>query len=150
MYAIRSYYAPNAIAVDLIRQVTNAIKANFNFADEFEMAMECSPAYLDYDMVDALREMGFNRISLGIQDFKKEVLAAINRRPAKVPVDQMVAYLRKIGFTGINLDLVYGLPFQTQDSFRETVAEALAANPDRLVTFSYAHVPSVIRRNNFV
>lgn len=141
---------PNAIDVKLIRKVTDVIKANFNFADHFEMAMECSPAYLDFDMVDALREMGFNRISLGIQDFKKEVLSAINRRPAKVPVDEMIVYLRKIGFTGINLDLVYGLPFQTIGSFKETVAEALAANPDRLVTFSYAHVPTVIRRQRML
>jgi len=137
---------PNAISADLIRKVTDTIKANFNFADEYEMAMECSPAYLDYDMVDQLRDMGFNRISLGIQDFKKEVLAAINRRPAKVPVNEMIAYLKKIGFSGINIDLVYGLPFQTQESFKETVAKALAAQPDRLVTFSYAHIPTVIKR----
>ena len=137
---------PNAISPDLIRKVSDTIKANFTFADEYEMAMECSPAYLDYDMVDQLRDMGFNRISLGIQDFKKEVLAAINRRPAKVPVNEMVAYLKKVGFTGINLDLVYGLPFQTLESFKATVAEALAAKPHRLVTFSYAHIPSVIKR----
>ncbi|WP_430810588.1 MULTISPECIES: oxygen-independent coproporphyrinogen III oxidase [unclassified Carboxylicivirga] len=141
---------PNAISPDLIRKVTNAIKANFTFADDYEMAMECSPAYLDFRMVDQLRDMGFNRISLGIQDFKKEVLAAINRRPAKVPVEEMITYLRKIGFSGINLDLVYGLPFQTRESFRATVAKALAAKPDRLVTFSYAHVPHVITRQRML
>lgn len=141
---------PNAIDAKLIRRVTDTIKANFNFADEYEMAMECSPAYLDFDMVDQLRDMGFNRISLGIQDFKKEVLAAINRRPAKVPVNEMIAYLRKIGFSGINLDLVYGLPYQTQESFKATVAEALSAKPDRLVTFSYAHVPTVIKRQRML
>jgi oxygen-independent coproporphyrinogen-3 oxidase len=141
---------PNAISPALIKKVTDAIKRNFTFAENYEMAMECSPAYLNYDMVDQLREMGFNRISLGIQDFKKEVLTAINRRPPKVPVDEMIAYLKKIGFSGINLDLVYGLPFQTRESFRETVAEALAANPDRLVTFSYAHVPSVMTRQRML
>lgn len=141
---------PNAISAKLIRRVTDAIKANFNFAENYEMAMECSPAYLDYAMVDELRDMGFNRISLGIQDFKKEVLTAINRRPAKVPVKEMIAYLKKIGFTGINLDLVYGLPFQTRESFKETVAEALDANPDRLVTFSYAHIPTVITRQRML
>lgn len=137
---------PNAIAPKLIRKVTDAIKRNFTFADEYEMAMECSPAYLDFKMVDDLRDMGFNRISLGVQDFKKEVLTAINRRPARVPVNEMITYLRKIGFSGINIDLVYGLPFQTQESFKETVTQALEASPDRLVTFSYAHIPSVIPR----
>lgn len=141
---------PNAISAKLIRKVTDTIKANFIFADEYEMAMECSPAYLDFDMVDQLRDMGFNRISLGVQDFKKEVLTAINRRPAKIPVDEMIAYLKKIGFSGINIDLVYGLPFQTRESFRETVAQALAANPDRLVTFSYAHIPQVISRQRML
>lgn len=141
---------PNAISANLIRKVTDTIKANFNFADDYEMAMECSPAYLDFKMVDQLRDMGFNRISLGVQDFKKEVLAAINRRPAKVPVDEMITYLKKIGFTGVNIDLVYGLPFQTRESFKETVSQALAANPDRLVTFSYAHIPQVISRQRML
>ncbi len=137
---------PNAISAKLIRRVTDAIKRNFTFADEYEMAMECSPAYLDFRMVDELRDMGFNRISLGVQDFKTDVLDAINRKAAKVPVKDMITYLRKIGFKGINLDLVYGLPLQTQESFKETVKMAIEANPDRLVTFSYAHVPSVITR----
>lgn len=137
---------PNAISSTLIRRVSDAIKRNFTFAENYEMAMECSPAYLDFKMVDELHEMGFNRVSLGVQDFKPEVLKAINRRPPRVPVDQMIAYLRKAGFKGINIDLVYGLPFQTLDSFRTTMAQALAANPDRLVTFSYAHVPNVMTR----
>ncbi|MBS2096728.1 oxygen-independent coproporphyrinogen III oxidase [Carboxylicivirga linearis] len=137
---------PNAISAKLIRKVTDAIKRNFTFAESYEMAMECSPAYLDYKMVDELKDMGFNRISLGVQDFKQEVLAAINRKEPRVPVKEMIAYLRKAGFSGINLDLVYGLPFQTRESFNETVAQALEANPDRLVTFSYAHVPSVMTR----
>nr|WP_321454283.1 oxygen-independent coproporphyrinogen III oxidase [uncultured Carboxylicivirga sp.] len=137
---------PNAISSKLIRRVTEAIKLNFTFADSYEMAMECSPAYLDFKMVDELHDMGFNRISLGVQDFKQEVLDAINRKAPRVPVKEMIAYLRKVGFSGINLDLVYGLPFQTRESFNETVKMALEADPDRLVTFSYAHVPSVMTR----
>lgn len=141
---------PNAISTELIRRVTDTIKANFNFADSYEMAMECSPAYLSFEMVDELREMGFNRLSLGIQDFNSKVLAGINRRPSKEPVDELIAHMHKIGFTGVNIDLVYGLPFQTLESFRETVSQALACNPDRLVTFSYAHIPSVMPKQKLL
>lgn len=141
---------PNAIEPEFIARVTNVIKANFNLAEHYEMAMECSPAYLDYDMVDHLAELGFNRISLGIQDFNQKVLTGINRRPAKIPVDEMIEYLRSKGFKGINLDLVYGLPFQTEDTFKETVQQAIEANPDRLVTFSYAHIPSILPKQKLL
>ena len=141
---------PNAIEPEFISRVTEVIKANFNLADHYEMAMECSPAYLEYDMVDHLADLGFNRLSLGIQDFNQKVLTAINRRPAIIPVDEMISYLRKKDFKGINLDLVYGLPFQTKESFTETVQKAIEANPDRLVTFSYAHIPSVLPKQKLL
>lgn len=141
---------PNSIKPEFITKVTEVIKSSFNLADNYEMAMECSPAYLDYNMVDHLTRLGFNRLSLGIQDFNPKVLKAINRQPAKIPVDKMINYLKINGFKGINIDLVYGLPFQTIDSFADTVQLAIDANPDRLVTFSYAHIPSVIPKQKLL
>jgi oxygen-independent coproporphyrinogen-3 oxidase len=108
-----------------------------------EIAMECSPAYLDYSHIDQLAEMGFNRISLGIQDFREDVLKVVNREAPRHPVKEIVAYLRAKGFRGINLDFIYGLPLQTPESFRKTIEQAIEIRPDRIVTFSYAHVPWV-------
>ena len=108
-----------------------------------EIAIECSPAYLEFSSIDQLAEMGFNRMSLGIQDFRDDVLEVVNRRAPKHPVKEVVNYMRTKGFKGINLDFIYGLPLQTIESFSETVKKALEIKPDRMVTFSYAHVPSV-------
>jgi len=134
---------PNSIAMDYIREVMDYIKGSFVLHDHAEIAMECSPAYLDYHDIDQLAEMGFNRISLGIQDFREDVLNAVNRQFPKHPVKDVVDYLREKGFRGINLDFIYGLPMQTVESFYHTIEEAIRIRPDRIVTFSYAHVPWV-------
>jgi oxygen-independent coproporphyrinogen-3 oxidase len=132
---------PNSIDFGYIRQIMDTLREEFTFAPYAEIAMECSPAYLDYADVDSLSEMGFNRVSLGIQDFHKEVLDAINRQGPKHPVEDMLAYLRAKGFKGLNIDLVYGLPLQTIESFAENLSIAAAMKPDRIATFSYAHIP---------
>lgn len=134
---------PNSVSMDFIREIMDFFHSKFTFADFSEIAMECSPAYLEFNHIDQLAEMGFNRVSLGIQDFRPEVLEIVNRKPPKHPVEDIVKKLRESGFTGINLDLIYGLPLQTVDSFMESVEKAAKIGPDRLVTFSYAHVPWV-------
>ena len=119
----------------------DVLKSEFKFADFAEIAMECSPAYLDFEDVDVLAEIGFNRISLGIQDFHLEVLNAINRLPPKHDVAEMLNYMKNKGFKGLNLDLVYGLPLQTLNSFNENIQQIIELQPDRIATFSYAHIP---------
>jgi oxygen-independent coproporphyrinogen III oxidase len=134
---------PNSISMHLIKEIMDYIKGIFIIGENAEIAMECSPAYLEYDDIDQLAEMGFNRMSLGIQDFREDVLKAVNRLSPKHPVKNIVAYLRTKGFYGINLDFIYGLPLQTVKSFAETLQQAIEIRPDRIVTFSYAHVPWV-------
>ncbi len=134
---------PNSIPMEQIRRIMDKIYEHFTIAEGAEIAMECSPAYLEYSDIDALHDMGFNRISMGIQDLRLDVLEAINRDPAKHPVHELVAYMKQKGIEGVNLDLVYGLPRQTVDSFIDTVDKIINIGPDRLVTFSYAHVPWV-------
>jgi oxygen-independent coproporphyrinogen-3 oxidase len=129
--------------MDYIRQIMDGIRRHFVMDDQAEIAMECSPAYLDYKHIDQLQEMGFNRISLGIQDFREDVLEVVNRDAPRYPVGEVVKYLREKGFRGINLDFIYGLPMQTLESFRKTIDQAIAIRPDRIVTFSYAQVPWV-------
>lgn len=134
---------PNSISMNYIREIMDWIRTCFKVNEHAEIAMECSPAYLDYKHIDQLAEMGFNRISLGIQDFREDVLKVVNREVSRHPVNEVVDYLRSKGFRGINLDFIYGLPMQTLESFRNTIEQAIAIRPDRIVTFSYAHVPWV-------
>lgn len=132
---------PNSIPYEYITEVMDTLKADFKFQNGAEIAIECSPAYLTQKNIDTLAETGFNRISLGVQDFHREVLDAVNRLPTLLPMDELFQYIREKGFKSINLDLIYGLPKQTPEVFADTVNQAIALSPDRLVTFSYAHVP---------
>ena len=134
---------PNSISMNFIRDIMDFIKGIFTFAENAEIAMECSPSYLEFSHIDQLAEMGFNRLSLGIQDFREDVLKVVNRQGSKYPGKDLVDYLRSKGFRGINLDFIYGLPLQTVKSFSETLQQAIEIRPDRIVTFSYAHVPWV-------
>lgn len=134
---------PNSIPYEFIIAVMDTLKASFKFHREAEIAMECSPAYLTLNNIDVLAETGFNRISLGIQDFHNDVLETVNRLPSRLPMDELVHYIRGKGFKSINLDLIYGLPKQTPETFADSIKQAIALSPDRLVTFSYAHVPWV-------
>jgi oxygen-independent coproporphyrinogen-3 oxidase len=134
---------PNSVEISLIEKIMDRFKHWFKFSEDPEIAMECSPAYLDLDDINLLSKMGFNRISLGIQDFNEDVLRIINRKPSKLPVEQVVEHIHQTTNARVNLDFVYGLPGQTLDTYLETLQKATDIRPDRLVTFSYAHVPWV-------
>ncbi|MBN2636049.1 MAG: coproporphyrinogen dehydrogenase, partial [Prolixibacteraceae bacterium] len=99
------------------------------------------PAMLDKTYIESLVNSGFNRLSLGIQDFNLKVLENVNRDPSVIPVEELVEMIRSYGNIGVNLDFIYGLPFQDVKTFSETMEQAVKISPDRLVTFSYAHVP---------
>lgn len=133
---------PNAIEAHHLKDIIAALSEEFEFIEKPEIAIECHPALLSYDYMDQLADADFNRYSLGIQDFDDEVLKAVNRRPAVMPVEEIVDYLRSKSSTiGVNLDFIYGLPLQSPESFAQSIERAITINPDRLVTFSYAHVP---------
>jgi oxygen-independent coproporphyrinogen-3 oxidase len=134
---------PNSINFDFIEEIINNIKHHFSLSDKCEIAIECSPAYLELEQIDRLAKIGFNRLSLGIQDFHPAVLKAINRKEPKHPIEEVFQRIRENKFNGVNIDLVYGLPFQTLETFKENIEKAIALSPDRIVTFSYAHVPWV-------
>ena len=132
---------PNSIARKHILRVMDLIHEIFTFTDFAEIAIECNPAYLDKDEIRFLRNTGFNRISIGIQDFNPKILDCVNRLHSKLPHEELIQMIREEGFSGVNYDFIYGLPGQTVESFNETVKKAVELGPDRLVTFSYAHVP---------
>jgi len=135
---------PNAIPAEWIAELNELIYSLFTLTDHPEIAIECNPAHLDFDYIDQLKKSGFNRFSLGIQDFDNEVLKTVNRDPSAIPVSDIIQRL-KAGSDNItvNLDFIYGLPGQTVDSFLDSIRKAVTIRPDRLVTFSYAHVPWV-------
>ncbi len=133
---------PNALNIVQVEKIMNTIYRHFNTGKSTEIAMECNPAYLTREYNDQLLQMGFNRISLGIQDFDKKILFAVNREPSALPIPTIVEQLRAGGAT-VNFDFIYGLPHQTPDSFRDSIRQAIETRPDRIVTFSYAHVPWV-------
>ena len=141
---------PNAISYKYIERITNKLYEVFDFSQNYEMAIECNPAHLEFRHIELLKKFGFNRISVGIQDFRDDVLNAINRKPSKLPIDDIIKKIKDEGFTGTNIDLVYGLPLQTVDSFKKTVEKAIDLNTERIVTFSYAHVPSVLPRQKIL
>jgi len=133
---------PNALPAGFVGEIMDLLKAAFQFIEHPEVAMECNPAQLDEDYIDQLAAFGFTRISLGVQDFQEKVLRAVNREVPVIPVPELCRMIRSGGMS-VNLDLIYGLPFQSVGSFSGTIDQAVEIAPDRLVTFSYAHVPWV-------
>jgi oxygen-independent coproporphyrinogen III oxidase len=132
---------PTFLQPEQLRRLGSLLRERFVFTPDAEVSAELDPRRLTSDHVAALREMGVNRISLGVQDTNPAVQKAINRiQPQEMNV-QVVAWLRAAGITSINIDLIYGLPLQTPESFDRTIDDTLDLGPDRLSVFSYAHVP---------
>jgi oxygen-independent coproporphyrinogen-3 oxidase len=140
---------PSALPLHHIRALNEQLLSAFGTIDSPEIAIECHPAYLTADHWAELTRCGFTRFSIGIQDLRADVLRAVHRRPSLLPLPEVFGILRSAG-ARINLDFLYGLPRQTADSFADSVARAIALQPDRLVTFSYAHVPWVNPRQRIL
>jgi oxygen-independent coproporphyrinogen-3 oxidase len=133
---------PTITAPDLLVDLIGAIRRAFFVLPSAEVAVEIDPRTLTGRMVDALGLSGFNRASLGVQSFDPIVQRAINRVQSFEETAEAVANLRRAGISGINFDLIYGLPYQTVASCLDTVRRCVELRPDRLSVFGYAHVPS--------
>ncbi len=132
---------PSYLSPDEIREVGSRIRERFNFDDDIEAGVEIDPRGLTFDHMKALRDVGFNRISMGVQDFDIRVQEAVNRVQPESITRDAVDWSRELGFHSVNLDLIYGLPFQTLASFEKTVDTVMDISPDRIAVFNYAHVP---------
>jgi oxygen-independent coproporphyrinogen-3 oxidase len=133
--------SPTFLRPDEIRRLGEIIHRHFKFAPDIEASVEVDPRRLTRDHLVALREIGFNRASMGVQDFNPQVQAAIHRIQPREMTQQAMDWMRELGYNSINLDLIYGLPNQTRETFNETLDTVLTMKPDRLAVFSYAHVP---------
>ena len=132
---------PTYLAPDQIRDLMAHIHDRFDFADDVEAGVELDPRECSYEHLAALRESGFNRASMGIQDFDPEVQQLVNRVQPIDMTRRVFDTCRELGFESVNVDLIYGLPLQTVARFTPTVEEIIDMAPDRIATFNYAHVP---------
>ncbi|MCU0784354.1 MAG: oxygen-independent coproporphyrinogen III oxidase [Verrucomicrobia bacterium] len=133
--------SPTFLRPDEIRRLGEIIHKHFTFSPDIEASVEVDPRRLTRDHMAALREIGFNRASMGVQDFNSKVQEAVHRTQPREMTQQAMDWMRELGYGSINLDLIYGLPHQTVESFSETLDTVLEMKPDRLAVFSYAHVP---------
>ena len=133
---------PTYLSHEQLARLMSMLKSNFNFAQEGEFSIEIDPREITLDTLDVLKQIGFNRISLGVQDFDKRVQEVVNREQDNDFIRAMIHHAKELGFRSTNLDLIYGLPLQTRASFRHTLEQIAALQPDRLSVFNYAHLPS--------
>ena len=137
---------PTYLNPDQITELFNAIAERFTFAASGEYSIEIDPRVTTLDHLETLRRLGFNRLSVGVQDFDWNVQLAVRRVEPYSHTAALLEEARKLGFESINVDLIYGLPKQTRASFSETLDLVLQLSPDRLAVFSYAHVPKLKRQ----
>ena len=141
---------PTHLSPDQIKRLGSLIHKYFNFKDASEVSVEIDPRELTRDHMVALKEIGFNRCSMGVQDFNPEVQQAVNRVQPEDLTRRTIGWAKELGFQSLNLDLMYGLPHQTVASFDETIDSILAMQPDRLAVFNYAHLPQIIKHQKLI
>ncbi|PHM36273.1 oxygen-independent coproporphyrinogen III oxidase [Xenorhabdus innexi] len=126
-----------------ISRLMSMLRRHFCFLPDAEISIEIDPREIELDVIDHLRNEGFNRLSMGVQDFNKEVQHLVNREQDEDFIFELVNRARETGFTSTSIDLIYGLPKQTPESFAFTLQRVLALSPDRLSVFNYAHMPNL-------
>jgi oxygen-independent coproporphyrinogen III oxidase len=132
---------PTYLTPEQIEDLFGFTREHFEFAPDSEIGIEVDPRVTSRTHLETIRKMGFNRLSMGIQDFHADVQKAVHRiQPFEMTRDLLFA-ARELGFDSINVDLIYGLPYQTPETFAHTVDQIISLSPDRIALFSYAHVP---------
>lgn len=134
---------PNYLNPEQIEFLWKHIRQNFTIDSQAEISIEINPRYIDRNYIHFLREIGFNRISFGIQDFNRQVQVAVNRVQPEEMLFDVMSWIKEANFKSVNVDLIYGLPHQTCQSFAETIKKTIQLNPDRIVVFNFAYVPWV-------
>ena len=133
--------SPTFLSDDELRALMAMLRRSFALAPGGEYSIEVDPRTVDAGRLAVLAELGFNRLSFGVQDFEPAVQKAVHRIQPTEQVFSLVETARKLGFGSINVDLIYGLPRQTPESFERTLAQMTALRPDRIALYAYAHLP---------
>ena len=121
------------------------IRKRFPFAEDGEFSIEVDPRTCPISKIKTLRKAGFNRMSLGVQDFNEDVQKAVNRVQPYELVKEVLQAARNEGFESINMDLIYGLPKQTRETFKKTIEQVIELSPDRIALYHYAHLPNIFK-----
>ena len=139
---------PSYLSIDQMERLFNKIKTLFDIDANEEIAMEVDPRTVSYEKLSAMRQLGFNRVSMGVQDFDDKVQDDINRIQPFSQVANLYHACRELGFSSINFDLIYGLPYQTRETFKDTVDKVISLKPDRIALYSFAYVPWLSKPQN--
>jgi len=126
-----------------ITRLMKLLRDNFNFKEDAELSIEVDPREIELTTIDHLAQEGFNRLSLGVQDFNKAVQKAVNREQDEAFIIELLTRAKEQGFQSTNLDMIYGLPLQTKQSFAHTLEKVVQLDPARLSIFNYAHMPTL-------
>jgi oxygen-independent coproporphyrinogen-3 oxidase len=141
---------PTVLDPDDFEATMTAIRERFDIAEDAELAVECDPRTLAKSMIERIGALGFTRASFGVQEFDPKVQAAINRIQPPDMVKAAVDDLRAAGISGINFDLIYGLPYQTTETLLDTIDICAEMRPNRIALFGYAHVPWMAKKQRMI
>ena len=133
--------SPTFLTDDELRELMAMLRRNFDLVPGGEYSIEVDPRTIDASRLDTLAELGFNRLSFGVQDFDPAVQKSVNRVQPAEQVFALVAAARQRNFDSINVDLIYGLPLQSPESFDRTLAQVVELRPERIALYAYAHLP---------
>ena len=136
---------PNFFTLDQVAELTAQLRKHFEFDLSGEYSIEIDPRTADGKYIAGLREFGFNRLSVGVQDFDPDVQRAVHRIQSEAQTLDVIHTARESGFRSVNVDLIYGLPKQTLASFERTMERIVAADPDRIAVYNYAHLPTLFK-----
>ncbi|MBT7412036.1 MAG: oxygen-independent coproporphyrinogen III oxidase [Candidatus Thioglobus sp.] len=136
---------PTFLSNDQILALSEKLQSAFNFAQEGEYSIEIDPRGVDENTIKALAKARFNRISLGVQDFNSQVQKAVNRIQSFEQTKSVIEFARANGFESISIDLIYGLPKQSVQTFETTLNQVAQLRPDRISLFNYAHLPELFK-----
>ena len=135
---------PSFLSQAQLSRLIKMLQHNFSFATDIEMSIEVDPREIELALADHLASIGFNRLSIGVQDTNEKVQQAINRPQSTEFIQSFIQRAKQVGFSSVNIDLIYGLPHQTIETFTQTLSQVIEQlDADRISLFSYAHMPSV-------
>jgi oxygen-independent coproporphyrinogen-3 oxidase len=141
---------PTFLNTDEIARLHRGIAASFDISPSAEVSIEVDPRVTSCAQLEILRTLGFNHVSMGVQDFEPQVQKAINREQSREMTEQMLKKCRELGFTGINFDLIYGLPHQSLATFERTITQVAQVRPDRIALYNYARIPSLLKHQTIL